>query len=243
MLPLTSLYIDRLVARQLLNTAKGTNHDIYDRRLTAAVPWPPYAVVPRCIYFYYMVVDNDNKLKVDHYFYNMGPDLNNPVQWDHIPYDRVPAIIDALASQGRTGAATPGTLLPDNNFRKIVWDHRSYVAVVVDESNWNLHRRSSGNSALVFNVDKPGEPNRSFFDALDIDVHVTDSKGNVDTRSGVYFVNHMMMDSQGTTLNTAELMYFDMYFAVNFNDRAATPITVIVDPTGTNQGPPTPPDP
>lgn len=240
MLPLTSEYIDRLVGRQLLNTAKGSNNDVYDKRLTAKYSWPPFAKVPRFIYFYYLTLGDDNKLRVDHYHYNMGPDLKNPVEWDPIPHDKVPPILDELTRQARPGGG--GVPLPDHNFQNVKWTRRSYIAFVVDEPSWNLHKRSSGNSAVVFNVDKPGEPNHSFFDALDIEVRVATSARGFDTRSGVYFVNHMTKDSEGTPLDRSETMFFDMYCAVNYDDPFATPVTVIVDPTGTNQGPPEPPD-
>lgn len=232
-----SLLVNRMLGLQLGNTRYGTNHDIYDKRLTLSNPWPPFTFTPHVLYFYYMRFNSDGKIHITHQLYTDGPDPSRPVPNAPIPHDRVPDIIKTLALRARP---TGGGVFPYADLNNLVWDHKSYVAFFVDEKDWRLHRRSDGKAAVAFNVNASGGPNLSFFDAKDelFEMPITGS-ADTDFRSAIYFVNHMKTNAEGDDLpDEDQLFQFDMYFDVTFSGSPDLKTTVIIDPGGTNNGPP-----
>ena len=122
-----------LIKRQLRNER---NKDVYEERLKAPRPLPGFDYVPRCIYFYYVRIDNSGMVRADHYFYANGP-ADDPSQWQPIPYaDAVDrnGIIRTLALNARpsTRIKNPPKLDSDS-FDNVVWNRRSYVAIFFDE--------------------------------------------------------------------------------------------------------------
>ncbi|MEA3043701.1 MAG: hypothetical protein QOH47_1539 [Sphingomonadales bacterium] len=217
----------------------GTNHDIYDKRLTAAYPWKLFDYVPYCIYFYYVVLDEDHKPRVDHYFYVDGPP-SDPSRWQPIPVDGVAAIIPGLVTNARLRGTNPPP--SGANFQDIVWTRKSHIVILVDEADWSLHKLVEGRTALSFNVAKGSTPNHSFFDARDIEIQFP-RDGGTDTRSAIALVNHMKRNSDGDDLlgGEAQRFVFDVYLDVGYSGSPASPLTVIFDPDGNNLGPPLPP--
>ena len=231
--------IDAEIEAQLAQTAGGTNHDIYEKRLTAiGGPIPRFDKVPRCIYFYYVRIDRDGKVRVDHYLYvKRNPDGTSA----EIPYADVPRILYDLAINAR-----PRTHVKDppkdrtNNFDPIPWKYRSYIAIFFDEANWQFCRRQNGLPAVVFDADL-GKANNSFFDAADVmlDMPIDDTT-ETDERSAVYFINHVKRNSDGDPLEDGEEQNFkfDMWLSAAFANTSTAGMRVIFDPGGTNQGPP-----
>ncbi|HEX8241649.1 MAG TPA: hypothetical protein VF574_18075 [Allosphingosinicella sp.] len=237
--------IQELVAEELAATgASGApNHDIYEARLTApGGPAPGFDYVPYCIYFYYVRVDNSGKLRIDHYFDCDGPS-DDPTQWQPIPYAAVPGRLRNLALNGRRLAPTSPAPLPDHNFDNIVWSRRSYIAFFFDEVNWQFHTRGGGRSAVAFKPRPGAHPNHTFFDAQDVPLVLPNNfTGIDDTRSAIFFVNHMKKNENGNdfppTPPESQLFEFEMFLKVQFAETSPNTLTVIFDPTGTNQGPP-----
>jgi hypothetical protein len=66
-----------------------------------------------------------------------------------------------------------------------------------------------------------------------------DGRG-ADTRSAIALINHMKQNSGGDDLPDGEAQWFefDIYLDVDHAGTASTPLTIILDPGGTNQGPP-----
>ena len=248
MLELRDAQIEELVEEQLATTTTtgAVNHDIYEPRLTHKDgPVPGFDYVPYCIYFYYVRVDNSGKLTIDHYFDCDGPPHDDS-QWRPIPYDEVPARIYRLALNGRPSmVAKNPPMLPDHNFDNIEWKRKSYIAFFFDEANWHFHTYGSSRSALAFKVGAGLQPNHSFFDAKDVTLDMPNLRtGGTDQRSAIFFVNHMKMNEAGDDIEPPEpnqRFEFEMFLKVKFAAASANTLTVIFDPTGTNQSPPVEP--
>lgn len=215
----------------------ATNSDIYDKRLTAAYPWEPFKYVPYSLYFYYVRLDGNGRLRVDHYFYVDGPP-EDPVEWKPIPPERVAAIVVELAANARAGGANPPP--SGSNFQDIVWTRKSHLAILIDEEGWALQRRADGGTAIAFNTRKGGTPNHSFFDARDLEVGIPDGSGGTDTRSAIALINHMKRNADGDDLlaGEAQSFMFDVYVELSYSGAAASAVTIIIDPDGNNMGPP-----
>jgi hypothetical protein len=215
----------------------STHHDVYDKRLTAAYPWNPFEHVPYSIYFYYVVLDKDHRPRVDHYFYVDGPPAD-PSRWQPIPVAEVASIIPALATNARAQGSNPPP--SGANFQDIVWTRKSHIVILVDEADWSFHKRGEGRTALSFNVGKGSTPNHSFCDARDVEVQIPRDGGGTDMRSAIAFINHMKRNSDGDDLldGDAQRFEFEAYLDVGYSGPAASPLTIILDPDGTNMGPP-----
>ena len=244
MLESRELLVQEVVEEELatVTTTGAINHDIYEARLTAAGgPAPGFDYVPYCIYFYYVRIDNSGKLTIDHYFDVDGP-ADDPAQWQPIPYANVPGRLNALALNARPGTRVKNPpMLPDHNFDNIIWTRKSYIAIFFDEASWQFHTRSGGKAALVFKPGPSTTPNHSFFDAQDVELTLPNSfSGGTDQRSALFFINHMKRNEAGDDLvqGDGQMFEFEMFLKVQFAAATTNTLTVIFDPTGTNQGPP-----
>jgi hypothetical protein len=233
--------IERLVEEKIANSG-GALQSIYDQRLGDPGNYPKHQYVPHCIYFFYVRVNGNGAIKVDHYFYFEGPP-DDPSRWTEIPYAAVDEKIKMLAYNARPlGNGNPAPL-PAHNFDNIVLRRKSYVAFFLDEGHWAFHKRQGPTAryAMIFNQVKAGIDNYSFFDGKDLEfmMDITGTGGSQDLRTGIVLVNHMK-DANGDDLKDIDhpRFAFDMYFDVAFVDPSSTKLTVIFDPGGTNQGPP-----
>jgi hypothetical protein len=212
------------------------NHDVYDVKLNS----PQYDVVPWVIYFYYIAFENNGQPVIKHYFHN---------EKKEIPLEEIEDKIKSLALRAIDN--DPTLRLIGKSFHEIVWKHKSYIALFMDSAYWKILKRDSDatKSAVVFNTKKGGAPNNSFFDAKDFTVDIG-TDGISELRSAVYFINHMKKsefgddigyDQNGADVPQEEKYSFDIYFDVRREENG--PSTVfIIDPDGTNMGPPqTPP--
>jgi hypothetical protein len=225
----TVSYVDSLIRAELITTPIGTNHDIYDNRLTAPYPSQPFRYIPRRVYFYYLTLDHNNSPTVEHYLYDHKTAAGD---WLEIKEADLDAILIKLMRNARTTKTDPP--VSGYNFVGVEWRHRSYIAVVIDEQGWKFQKRSDGKTAAAFNLSKGSTPNHSFFDAVDRTIDV-----DGDARHAIAFINHMKKDSDGTDLDSGpgQPFQFDIYIDIQY--RGSTDfITVILDPGGTNQGPP-----
>jgi len=224
----------------------GTNHNIYDKRLTANYPPDGFEYIPHYLYFYYIRLEPNGKLTVDHYNYYDGPSPGISHPYAAIPHAAVPSLVNYLAGRARPGG---GGVADGHDFKGIHWTHRSYIALVIDQPGWLFHRKADGRAAVRFNLLKGSTPNHTFFDAVDLDVSVLNpATGQLDQRSGVYFVNHMRSNSDGAEIGsagqpTSQWFAFDLYFQLKYMTGSGEEMTVIMDPGGTNDGPPEQPPP
>ncbi|MEA3043699.1 MAG: hypothetical protein QOH47_1537 [Sphingomonadales bacterium] len=242
--------IDQYRTRQneFVRNAGAPNHDIFEPRLAAGTPG--FTAVPHCMFFYYMRIDRDGRLRVAHYRYVDG-DPADPKTWQPIEYSRkrLEPLVQSLARNARPSGLKDPRPDAQENFQGIVWKRKSYIAIFLDEANWKFHKSSAQDAAVVFITEpkngKIGTENHSFFDAMDFEIDMPIAGGPAtDKRSAIVFVNHMKGDDQGTDLGDGveELFQFKMFLDVAFASGTAVPMTVIFDPDGTNMGPPqTPP--
>src|ERR1044072_412947 len=59
--------------QSVATTAAVTNHSVYEPRLTTVPPTAGYDKVPHTVYFYYVRMDTDGKLRVRHYTKSTDP--------------------------------------------------------------------------------------------------------------------------------------------------------------------------
>jgi hypothetical protein len=215
----------------------STNSDVYDKKATLHNPPPEYGKVPHHVYLYYFAFKPDGEPDMRQYDYHRDN--------DSIPRSDVPGIINDLASNARVNGSSPTPTPCD--FRKLEWTRISYVAIVMDSAYWSIWQKNSHPSGpgIVFDTLKGSTPNHSFYDAEDITVRIDDHQGQIDTRSGIFLINHMKCDTDGNTLGTKpgdpnEYFKFDLLFDVRAGG-SALPLQFIIDPGGTNMGPPQPP--
>lgn len=223
-------------------TAAPTNDDIFTTKFGTS---PAYMYAPRMIYFYYISVNDNGSLRVSHYEYHEDdPDhANDPIRkWKEIPRNRpdLEKICLKLAMNARARGSSP----PESgtNFKRVRWERVSYIMAFFDEPHWNLYRKPSDGSGVVFLTRKGSTdfiPNHSFYDAIDLEVPFSPT----DIRSAIAFINHLKRDDQGTTLGAdgvteTQDFQFNVFLNVNFEDGTSSPMDIIIDPGGTNQGPP-----
>lgn len=223
----------------MFDTRKGTNHDIYDKRLTKLPdPTPGYDYVPRCIYFYYVRFDKNGKVRVDHYFWP----TTKPKNWKPILHHTLPARIYELAINARpirksAPREKDPPRLKTQNFDPIPWVRKSYIAIFIDEANWRFASREDGRSSVVFNTDE-GCANHSFFDAADCVLDMPVDGKPSDKRSALYFINHMKGLDGYDLGEEPEQFKFNLNMTANFVNSSKSGARLQFDPGGTNQGPP-----
>lgn len=240
----------------------ATNHDIYEKRLTEpdSSLWKTYRLTPHSMYFYYVRINADGRLLIDHYFYVDG-DVTDPKTWEKIPHKEagLRELVTRLAINARPIVQDePRERIPprlrQGDLKKTKWRRKSYIAIFFDEANWILRKKPTDGSESVVTFivkegGKVGHPNNSFFDAIDLAIpmpirHPRPGGPKQDTRSAIVFVNHMKRDEDGNELGNEEQ---DFVFKIIVNVNAAIsddpPTVFIIDPGGTNGGPSVPPPP
>ena len=245
--------VEKIIEAQILAMtppAATAPDGIYEQRLNDHIHYPKFQGDPHSIYFFYIRLNENGRLKVDHYFYFEGPP-DDPKKWKKIPYNKIAKKIEFLANNARPSGARNPAPLRQHNFEGVAFRRRSYIAFFLDEENWSFHKRQlqNGRFAMLYNEEKaclqmdpklPAAPNFSFFDAMDVEFLMENSDGGHSIRTGIVLINHMKKDSQGTPLKPRDVQpfAFDMYFDINFADPSDQQLVVVFDPGGTNQGPP-----
>lgn len=215
-----------------LGAAAGDS--VYDPRLTTpGGPTPNFDLVPHTVYFYYVRLDTDGRLRVRHYTRESATP---------IPYDTLSQVVQEMVDNVRDGDSSWPS--DGKNFADIVWKRKSYVAFFIDEANWELHKNGNPQEGIRF-VASP-TPNHSFYDAIDLKVTVANRRTGVITqRSAIAMINHMKRNAAGDdlVLGDSQTFKFEMIFDVKFADLSNAPLVAIFDPEGTNLGPPIGPPP
>lgn len=207
-----------------------------------------FEYVPRTVYFTYVGFDsNRDKLRVDHYFYPSNLAHDEPGgSLTKIPYpdntesdSLLKTIITSLAQNAIDKGNNPRPY--KHNFNAIEWRRKSYVVILFDDEDWRLHTLKDGKRAILFYSRKNGKPlspNMSFYDAMDFEIAVTKNAKEV-KRQAIACINYMKNregEDIGESNDKAEFefgMYLDVEFSVGVNG----PITLVIDPGGTNLGP------
>jgi hypothetical protein len=199
----------------------------------------PYNYTPHCIYFYYVRINEDGGLAVDHYIYghnDSGKYKKDPKYWVPIKPSEVRVLTKKLALNARPlGKKIPKRI--GRNFEEIIWTRRAHIVFFFDEKKWAFHTEASKVPAVIFKADAPGcSPNHAFFDAEDMVIKF----GPGDKRSAVRFINHMTKNEAGELFGEKERADYKMDFLlrVDFAKEGKKRLTVIFDPPGGNQGPP-----
>jgi hypothetical protein len=232
---------------------RKVNRSIFQKRLTMVHPRPQFSKTPHCMYFYYLRVNASGRLKISHFFYEGPKVVTNPQgkkESRPIPYDKVGLdhLIRRLAKNARR--KNPTNPAPQGgNLKRVRWTRKSYIVLFLDEANWSFHRKGK-NAAFVFLTRKERNgrklrmaKNYSFFDGMVLPVEMPVHRpAGTDVREALVFVNHMKRNDSGDDLRKEKKPYqFNIFLDVKFEDGRGAPMLVILDPGGTNMGPPDPP--
>lgn len=238
----------------LTPAVQGTNHNIYHRRIDEP-GFPRHKTPPRSIYFYYLALNPDGKVHVDHYFWPGGdPNYSsaNSTEWDVIK-NGVPGagevnLRDKIVELARNARADVGTrtLQPFGaSFDRMRWRRRSWIVIFVDEPNWALFERQPGGAkpAIAFTsnaTDPTVTSNESFFDADNFPISMASTgPGDTGDRTAIAMINHMKKNYDGDDNgpNDHPAYKFSIFFDVKFSVGSSV-MKVIFDPGGENDGTP-----
>jgi hypothetical protein len=229
----TALYIETIINKMVT----VDNHEVYDKRYKDPVNFPLYTKIPCCIYFYYIAFTADGCPDIRHYTHDNGTAGIEPFE--------IRSFIMSLARNARRKGPSPE--MDGRDFRDITWVRKSYVVVFMDSPYWTLFKRTNGKGGVVFNTLRGSTDNHSFFDGDDLQIDMSPAQdGTTDMRSAIYFINHLTKDDIGTDLTydangqpATEDFVFDVFFDVKGESGGST--CFVIDPDGTNMGPPVPP--
>ncbi|HEX8668770.1 MAG TPA: hypothetical protein VF727_10415 [Allosphingosinicella sp.] len=202
---------------------------------------PGFDYPPRVLYFYYVRVKRNGKVRIRHYcHYEEDPRYPDDCvkKWKEIPRDN--ASLSRLAADMLDNARSGGTKYEEigRNFAGIEWRRRCYIVIAMDEKHWKLWRKSNTGSSIVFITTKGGvdyTKNYSFFDGQDLEPlpHGTD------TYSAIAFINHI---KTGPGDPERAAFQFNILLRAALDDDEhrpdGPPMDVILDPGGTNISPP-----
>lgn len=222
------------------NFEKGAMAD----RLSATRPSTEgqYRLRPNSAYFIRFDLRPDGMLDVKHHWYRQ----NNP-GWDHEKLDSIPKdsatpdVIEKEYLPDLVKAYIKGT--NDGSLDKDQWVERdataakcnfnwvSWIVVVFDHRNWQFE-----DNADPVLISTQGNPNHSYFEG--------ELVPNGPRKNAYAFVNLMCADEAGNPLKVGKSIThkFDLVMQVQLANQPNQPnqnsyLRVLVDPTGTNNGP------
>lgn len=241
---LVKLIEEAINAQRAETFLSSQSDDIYEDRLGQV---QGFEYIPQCIYFTYVGFNASTmKVNVEHYFYPGGDPLGTG-SWAQIPLppNNGPSLLkDKITELAQNAAGPKNNPSPYAfNFQELKWRRKSYMVFVFDDIIWKIHKFRNNQEAVVFYDSKfrtEYTPNHSFYDGIDYDDIEITKNGVTLPREAVAFINHMKK-ADGTDLLTAEdseQYQFGIYFDVEFTSGSGGVVTFIVDPGGTNQGPP-----
>jgi hypothetical protein len=244
-------YIASLIQEQLnAVTLLGNNDDVYLKRPSIDPGTPPFDMVPCCIYIYHITLNTGHLPVVNHYFYPNGDPENLPVNSPPISWNNVAAALSKVgqAINNGTGSKYQKPMSPGYSFQDMIWNRISYIAFIFDDPSWKFVKRPSPTpvqlsdyAAVVFNVAKKSTPNHSFYGGRDIDIDVSPRGDGTQIRTAFHMTNYLV-EAGGNPLQTKEPYVFDMNLSVPYSLGGET-LTVVFDPSGTNNVPPLAPPP
>ncbi|MEO1046111.1 MAG: hypothetical protein AAFX04_11780 [Pseudomonadota bacterium] len=192
---------------------------------------------PKVLFLYYIYMDEFNNMIVRHFIFDEGRPIAPGYDLDKC--------IDFTVISAENAIFHPDDPLLDGvfasrevNFENIVFKEKCYVALVLGNPNWRFHSELNGKSAIKFVYeDELGNfygPNNHFRDGKDILVDLS-QHGAGDYRSGFCMINHIV-DGPGPISKFKFDIFVNILFGVGGKGSAEK--TIIIDPTGENQGPP-----
>ncbi|MXO90997.1 hypothetical protein [Pontixanthobacter aquaemixtae] len=191
-----------------------------------------YKKQPNCAYFLRFSLNDSGTISVAHHWYRQEGNTS----WEHHKMQSMPT------NAQKPRAIPPGNLNQltedylDGNLDRdslvelssvganFSWNWISWIVVIFDHPNWEFDR---GRDPVL--ITTTGNPNHSYFEGR----HV----GTGGRRNAFAFVNLMSADSDGNELGANDKVShkFDLVMEVKLAD--GTSLRVLVDPTGTNNGP------
>lgn len=135
-------------------------------------------------------------------------------------------------------SSTPTPAYVGKNFQDLTWRFPCYFTIVLDINGWDFHwGPAAGDDPITFRQFKgaagPFDPNHAFYNA---------ERRIVAGRAAVRCINFLKADAAGTDMGALppKKYSFDINVLTPFVS-GGTPLKVIIDPDGQNQGPPSVP--
>lgn len=234
--------VSALEKQQASFTPSGDKNDsIYlPKKKAGHSKYPEY---PKCLYFYYLRLEPEGTITIWKHFWS-HTDRDDPTKRIPIEPRDLPGIIEerAIFARANPPSATNGVGVGFGD----TWKYRSYIILFVDEDSWKFHEKGDAKDPVVFLVGDGKTPNHSFYDADDYIIKMDNPNPNITKKincTSVAMINHMKDINEDDLKNQSEVYHFDLFFEVASSSPNTPTITVIIDPTGTNQGPPIDPPP
>jgi hypothetical protein len=191
---------------------------------------PGFETAPDEVFLIYLRVDRDSGLHVSHYRDKLDgrsiADAEAALMAEARPRYRNP--------DDRYGEGKPHRV--GSNFEGLDFSTPCYFTIILDEARWRFYDDPAApmNDPIVFLAEKHGQifdPNDSFFDAT-----IITPKG----RPGLRCINFVRADAAGTPIpeGQSRRFCFEIHLSAPFSlPGSQRHITIIIDPTGENQGP------
>jgi hypothetical protein len=199
-------------------TLTNINHPVYDPGKVA--------ISPECIYFYYVTLTALKRPVVCVYYY----DHKRPFGAGELVES-----IKALARNARLNEDVPPKC--GTTFECINWQRKSYFVMMLDHDDIFL----MPDNAIMFDVAGGHTPNHTFFDGDDINIEVQNISGDMDLVPALCCINYMSRNEAGNDLGPEERQHFIYKIYTKSRTRPDFIGQDVIDPGGTNLGPPVPP--
>ncbi len=203
-------------------------------------PW-----VPHTIFFSYMRFNEDGTFQSSHWFHH---DAHNeiPADLDHTKKGSLGYYIRDMALHARSKNNTPNTYKPwPGRLDKFDFpNYYSHCIFFMDDLNWEFLLDKKKRPVIKFNDKKDGKTyskhDHAFSSTTLAKMPMPNRRtGLEDFRQAAIMINRMH-DKNNKPLKKLESFSFDLWMRVRYAGSTAG-LTLIIDPGGDNQGPPSPP--
>jgi hypothetical protein len=211
----------------------GPDRSVMNEKLKKNVP--NFNQTPSYIYLYVIGFGNDGQLQVTQTLYHEAGDaIDTPKLRTPIPFSAVPSRVESIMNANLPQNAKTASF--GRNFQNDTghWDRVSYLAFVIDHTNWRFCDDKGGSPPpAVFTEKGQNGKNHTFYDG-----EISTIGNGINARSLFYCVNHARNKKQAKLgQGEREDFKYDLYTKFSFGN-GADDIILIFDPGGTNLGPP-----
>jgi hypothetical protein len=200
-------------------------------------------------YFFYMRVNTDGMFVAERYFY---PGDNTPIgrSTDPTVAGSIGELTQLMALNGRpitpTNPRDPARYPPQGSELDDVRlpRRRAYCVFFMDELHWPfLMDQNNKEPMMTFKIEKNGKKYKdhpyAYTTARVITMRFPADTGGR-TREAAVMINRVR-DEQGGVLYGTEDFCYDFWMRVHYANNPTRGMTMIIDPSTTNEGPPIPP--
>lgn len=227
--------------------SKENGNELLDATVPLDAEPTPYSV-----FFLYMRLNGNGTFEARQYYHRGN--MTDPIRPSPV-YDSNPKSLGYYVKEMALNARAKGTVFPLHaEGVEIDFPPRfSYCVFFMDDLYWRFLTETVAGSQLpiiAFKKEKDGKPykvHRHAFQRLplvEMEMPNRYTTAGVDIRQAAVMINRMRNEN-GNPLGTnkKEEFCFDFPMRVRYGSTTTEGLTLIIDPTGTNLGPPEPPPP